>query len=253
MTQPTSTAIQPAQITAEDVMAVLAADGGFDAGRLNSAAQALTATFRAQDAADAALIAGLRSRLAAASAQASDLAAARDRLREELAWLRQAVRSRVLDAINDGTLSDLLDEVDEAFGEWGLPGLPRRHTVTARVPFSVTVDAADAAQATATAPDRLWLATYHLTSCRVGAHAAKLDPPQPLPTTGSAEPAPYRVTGRAPATVTVRAEDPRAAAARALPALGDALSTLPDVIVATEAIEVASVEDDGFDLDPDHG
>jgi hypothetical protein len=256
MTEPTSTAIQPAEITAEDLMAVLAAaGGGFDTGRLSCAAQALTAAFRAQEAAEAAWAAELRGRLRAASAQASDLAAECDRQRAKLARLRQAVRCAVLNAINNGALSDLLEEVDEAFREWGMPGLPRRYAVTARVPFSLTVAAADAAQATASAPVQLWLAACYLPSCRVGAYAAQLDPPQPLASAASsAQPAPYRVTGRAPVTVTVRAQDPREAAARALPALQDALSALPDVIVATEAIEVTSTEDAGFDpdIDPDH-
>jgi hypothetical protein len=111
-----------------------AADGGFDTGRLSSAAQALTATFRAQEAADVALAAELRGRLRAATAQANDLAAECHRLREKLARLRQAVRSRVLNAINNGALSDLLEEVDEAFREWGAASRSPSPSLPAQLP-----------------------------------------------------------------------------------------------------------------------
>lgn len=121
----TATGAVTGAVTAQDVLAVLAgAGGGGDADRLNQAARTLAARLSAWDAADRALIGELRDQLRAASAQAADLSAARDRLREDFARLRRTVRTHVLDAVDDGALYNLLDEVDQAFRDGGMPGLP---------------------------------------------------------------------------------------------------------------------------------
>jgi hypothetical protein len=235
-------------VTAEDVLAVLAtaAEG---ADRLGEAAHALAAPLSAWQATESALIGDLREQLRAARAQTADLSAARQRLQEDFARLRRAVRAHVLAAIDDGTLYHHRDEVDQAFRDWGMPGLPVICVVTVHARFATEVDASDAEQAGQRARAQFHQATARLDGCQIRVDYAELDPPAPQ--RGSAR---RRVTGRMGLAVTLRADDPQQAAQRALPMARDALSTLPGLGVDTHALTVTGAQNAGFDpdLDPDN-
>jgi hypothetical protein len=261
MTNPShapTTMPRPAPISAEDILAVLTATPGNDPERLAAAVPVLAARLRAWEAAEDTAITELREQLQATTAEIGARAVATQRLQEEFDRLRRAVRVRVLQAIDDGTLYSLREEVDEALRDWGMPGPPTRYSVGLRVPFTLHLTASSPAEALARTPTRLWVAATHADGCQVHAYDADLDLPEPLPATTARGDVPeaattYAVTGRAPVTVTLRARDPDQAVTRALPLAGQALSTSGEVTVDTEAITVTGVEDIGFDpdLDPD--
>jgi hypothetical protein len=190
----------------------------------------------------------MRDQLRAARAQTADLSAAHQRLHQEFTRLRRAVRARVLHAIDDGTLDNLQDQVDQAFRDWGMPGLPTIYAVTIHAPFATTIDSSDAEQATDRARHRFWQTTAHLDGWQVRADHFELDQPvrtQPL----RGRSASYRVTGRMRLTVTLRADDPQAAAGQALPIARDAVKTLPGLNVDTQSFTTVRASKAGFDPD----
>jgi hypothetical protein len=244
----------PAGIRAEDIMAVLTAAPGADSERLRNAAPVLAARLQAWESAEEKVIADLRGRLRAATIQAGAQAAAHQGLREEFDRLRRAVRARVIQEIAHGTLYQLQDEVDQAFRDWGMPGLPTLYSVMFHAPFTVTVTAPNPAQASQCARDRLCQVARRVASCHVRAYDAELDPPEP--DAGAAaigEVGRYKVSGRAQVTATLRARDAEEVTTQALPLVRRTLAALDRGAMDTEAITHTGVEEAGFDpdLDPD--
>jgi hypothetical protein len=257
MTNPSQPAIvtaPPAGVRAEDIMAILAAAPGAGPERLRNAAPVLAARLQAWESAEEKVIADLRARLRAATIQAGTRAAARQGLREEFDRLRRAVRARVIREIAHGTLYPLQDEVDQAFRDWGMPGLPTLYSVMFHAPFTVTVTAPNPAQASQWARDRLGQVARRVGSCHVRAHDAEFDPPeQDAGAAAIGEAGRYKVSGRAQVTTTLRARDAEEATTQALPLARRAMAALDGGAMDAEAVTLTGVEEAGFDpdLDPD--
>jgi hypothetical protein len=198
---------------------------------------------------DTAFIGDLREQLRAARTQTAELSAGHQRLQEDFARLRRAVRAHVLHAVDDGTLHHHRDEVDQAFRDWGMPGLPVIYAVTVHAPFAIEVDASGTEEAAERARAQFCQATARLDGCQIRVDYAELDPPALQRWSSSC-----RVPGRLGLRVTLRGDDPHEAARQAPPIARDTLTTPPGLSVDTRGLTVTGAQDAGFDpdLDPDN-